>query len=853
MSKSEDSLFQYAVFSEAQAFDKLQSSPNGLSVSEASKRLLTNGRNELQGVQQRGLFVEFLGHFKSPLVITLLFASAVSFALGDNANAIIITCIVVISAVLDFFEEKGAHDAAKKLKESVKNKVQVARDGNTREVDSEEICEGDIVLLNAGKIVPADGRVLEAKDFFVNQSALTGESFPNEKTASVLKKLPASLDELNNMVLMGTNVVSGSAKVLIVKTGMQTQFGKITSKLTLPDQETSFSHGVHQFGYLVMRVTVILVVFIFVINGVYKQNWLEAFMFALAVAVGLTPELLTMIMSVSMARGSQQMAKKGAIVKRLTSIPNFGSMDVLCTDKTGTLTQDKITLVKCTDADGQENEQVHAHAYLNSYFQSGIKNPLDDAMLINKKIDVSAYQKIDEVPFDFFRKKMSVVVKRGNHVILITKGAPEEVLKSCKITESAQRDRLNSLYESFSRDGYKVLAIAIKEVSPQPHPYSKEDERDLEFCGFVSFLDPPKEEAKETIQSLMNLVIEIKIITGDNHLVAQKIASSIKLTIKGIMQGEEMDHLTDDALIVRTASTTIFARFSPDQKNRVLHAIKAHHIVGYLGDGINDAPSLKMADVGISVNNATDVAKESADIILTRKSLLILKDGVLEGRKTFANTVKYIQMGLSSNFGNMFSMAAAAVFLPFLPMLPVQILLNNFIYDFSQVTIPSDKVDNAFINVPKKWDLNFLKNFMVTFGIISSVFDLITFYLFYHVFKTTEAQFQTAWFLESLTTQTLVIHVIRTQKVPFVQSMASRAVLISTIACVLLGWLMVYTPLHHYFNFAPLPWEMVLPILSLVVIYLILVEFAKRIFYKKNGGDSLRNAHPIFIRKSLRL
>jgi P-type Mg2+ transporter len=851
VSNSENSIFQFAVLTEPQAFGQLQSSSKGLSTEEASKRLLTNGRNELQSIQQRGLFVEFLGHFKSPLVIILLFASAISFALGDITNAIIIACIVIISAVLDFFEEKSAHDAAKKLKESVKNKVQVMRDGAAQEINSEEICAGDVVLLNAGKIVPADGRVIEAKDFFINQSSLTGESFPNEKTVFPLTKIPTSLDELDNMVLMGTNVVSGSAKVLIVKTGMQTQFGKIASKLTLPDQETSFSHGVRQFGYLVMRVTILLVMFIFIINGVYKHNWLEAFMFALAVAVGLTPELLTMIMSVSMARGSQQMAKKGAIVKRLASIPNFGSMDVLCTDKTGTLTQDKITLIKCTDANGDVNQKVHEYAYVNSYFQSGIKNPLDDAMLINSDIDTSGYQKIDEVPFDFFRKKMSVVVKQNNQLTIITKGAPEEVLKSCKVTDAAIHNKLNSFYEAYSRDGYKVLAIAIKEVPPQSQPYTKEDEHDLQFCGFVSFLDPPKEEAKETIQSLMSVGIEIKIITGDNHLVAQKIASTIGLPIKGVMQGEEMDHLTDDALIVRAESTTIFARFSPDQKNRVLHAIKAHHTVGYLGDGINDAPSLKMADVGISVNNATDVAKESADIILTQKSLLILKDGVLEGRKTFANTVKYIQMGLSSNFGNMFSMAAAAVFLPFLPMLPVQILLNNFIYDFSQVTIPSDKVDDAFITSPKKWDLHFLKNFMITFGIISSVFDLITFYLFYHVFKTTEAQFQTAWFLESLTTQTLVIHIIRTQKIPFFQSTASKSVIISTVLCILLGWLVVYTPLHHYFKFAPLPTQMVLPILVLVAIYLIIVEFAKRIFYKMNTRASLKERHYVFSRKSL--
>ncbi len=833
MHNTDDSLFPFTTLTEAQAYEKLQSSRQGITTEETDKRRAAAGRNELSSTQQVGIVREFLGHFRSPLVIILLFASAVSFAIGDITNAVIISCIVIISAVLDFFEEKGAHNAAKKLRDTVKNKVRVVRSGKEEEINSEELCPGDIIMLNAGKIVPADGRVTEAKDFFVNQSSLTGESFPKEKGSAALPTLPTSLDAMDNMVLMGTNVVSGSATVLVVKTGMHTQFGKIASKLTLPDQETSFSHGVRQFGYLVMRVTILLVMFIFVINGVFKHNWLEAFMFAMAVAVGLTPELLTMIMSVSMARGSQQMAKRGAIVKRLTSIPNFGSMDVLCTDKTGTLNQDKITVVKCTDLDGQPDAKVKEFAYLNSFYQSGMKNPLDDAMLVYKDVDTSPYQKLDEVPFDFFRKKMSVVVSRGELHFIITKGAPEEILKSCRQLEPGDLKKFNDQYTALSQDGFKVVAIATREGDTQTTHYTKDAEQNLKFLGFVSFLDPPKDEAAEAIQSLMKAGIEVKIITGDNHLVAQKIATTIGLPLKGVMHGDEMDHMTDDALQVRAEITTIFARFSPDQKNRVLHAIKARHTVGYMGDGINDAPSLKMADVGISVNNATDVAKESADIILTDKSLLILKDGVLEGRKTFANTVKYIQMGLSSNFGNMFSMAAAAVFLPFLPMLPTQILLNNFIYDFSQVTIPSDKVDESFIASPKKWNLSFLKSFMITFGIVSSVFDLITFYLFYHVFHTTESQFQTAWFLESLTTQTLVIHLIRTQKIPFIQSTASRSVIISTLLCVVIGWWVPYSPFHHYFKLSPLPAEMVLSILGLVVAYLVIVEFVKRIFYKR--------------------
>lgn len=830
----EDSLSHLATQTVEEIYLQLKSSPEGISQQEAEQRLRVSGKNQLQATQQIGLLLEFLGHFRSPLVIILLLASIVSFLLGDITNAIIIACIVMVSAVLDFFEEKGAHDAAQKLKDSVRNKVLVVRSGVESEIDSDDLCPGDVIRLNAGKIVPADGRVTRAMDFFVNQSALTGESFPNEKHADPISQAPESIDALDNTVFMGTNVVSGSADVILLKTGMHTEFGKIASRLTLPADETSFSHGVRQFGYLVMRVTVLLILFIFVINGVLKHDWLEAFMFGLAVAVGLTPELLTMIMSVSMARGSLQMARKGAIVKKLMSIPNFGSMDVLCTDKTGTLTQGKIALVKCTDLAGQTSALVHEYAFVNSFFQSGIKNPLDDAMLEHKNVDVSGYEKIDEVPFDFFRKKMSVVVKQKDKHLIITKGAPEEVLKSCLPLNDRESGQFNEQYEALSRDGYKVVGIATREEGIHVNHFTKDDEEGLTFGGFVSFLDPPKEEAAETIQSLLSVGIEVKIITGDNHLVAQKICQAIELPVKDVMQGFEMDHLTDDALQVRAENTTIFARFSPDQKNRVLHAIKARHTVGYMGDGINDAPSLKMADVGISVNNATDVAKESADIILTDKSLLILKDGVMEGRKTFANTVKYIEMGLSSNFGNMFSMAAAAIFLPFLPMLPVQILLNNFIYDFSQVTIPADKVDLEMIRQPKKWNLKFIKRFMVTFGILSSVFDLLTFYIFLKIFTASESQFQTAWFLESLTTQTLVIHFIRTHQIPFVQSTASRPVLISTSLCVFIAWIIPYSPVGEFFKLSALPLSMVLPILGLVVTYLILVEATKRIFYKWN-------------------
>lgn len=828
------SLPEYAALDLNTLIRELKTRDNGLSDDEVLQRLKEAGPNELQSSRKFGLVLEFLGHFRSPLVIILLFASLISFGLGDEINALIIAGIVVMSAVLDFLEEKGAHDAAEKLRNTVRNKVSVTRMGKIREVFSDELCTGDLVHLNAGKVVPADLRIIKAKDFFVNQSALTGESFPVEKGTGTLEA-GKELDELTNIALMGSSVVTGSASGVVIATGMNSYFGSIARKLIAPTEESSFSRGVRDFGYLVMRVTIILIVFIFLINGVLRHNWLEAFMFALAVAVGLTPELLTMIMSVSMARGSLRMARKGAIVKKLTAIPNFGSMDVLCTDKTGTLTQDKIVLVRYVNSKGETDENVLRYAYLNSRFQSGMKNPLDDALLEMHKVSVTGVEKLDEVPFDFYRKRMSVVVHDQGKTILISKGAPEEIMKVCGAS-AEESESPARLYEDLSREGFKVLAIATREVAQPPSVFTKEDEKDLHLVGFVAFLDPPKPGVAKTIQKLNHQGITVKIITGDNHWVAMKICQEIGLQVNGIMLGNDMSSLSDEALRVRAAETTLFARFSPDQKNRVIRALQAHHTVGYMGDGINDAPSLKSADVGISVNNATDVTKESADIILTRKSLMILSDAVMEGRTTFVNTLKYIQMGLSSNFGNMFSMAAAAIFLPFLPMLPVQILLNNFIYDFSQVTLPTDRVDQVFIQRPQHWDLPFLRRFMVVFGIISSVFDLITFYIFYQVFDANESQFQTAWFLESLTTQTLVIFIIRTHHHPFKGSLPSRPLMSSAIGCVLLGWFIAFSPLGKFLQMSPLTFDMIASILGLVFIYLLIAEMVKRIFYTKKWG-----------------
>jgi P-type Mg2+ transporter len=556
-----------------------------------------------------------------------------------------------------------------------------------------------------------------------------------------------------------------------------------------------------------------------------------------------TPELLPMIMSITMARGSLRMSKKGVIVKKLSAIPSFGSMNILCTDKTGTITEDNIQLVLCTDPMGKKDESVLRYGYLNSTFQTGIKNPLDQAVLEEGKVDIKDYKKTEEIPFDFHRKMLSIAVKGPEGDILITKGAPEEVWKRCAtvliegqsapFTGEVQR-RTCADYESLSSQGYRVLAVAIKKIKQIKEQYTVKDEAELELIGYLAFLDPPKKGVGKILKELNAIGVEVKIITGDNELVTQKICNDIDLPIKGILLGKQIESLTDDALRVKAAQTTIFARFSPDQKNRIILALKSSgNVVGYMGDGINDAPSLRTADVGISVNNAVDVARESADMVLTRKNLKILKEGILEGRKTFGNTMKYILMGLSSNFGNMFSMIAAVCFLPFLPMLPIQILLNNLLYDFSQVTLPTDNVDKDWIDKPRRWNFKYIKKFMIILGPVSSVYDIITFVVLYYGFHAAQSVFQTGWFVESLATQTLVIHFIRTKKIPFIQSKPGKLLVISTIAAVTFGWIIPFTPIGEYFNFSPLPWPILLSIVGIVALYLCTVEVLKRFFYKR--------------------
>ncbi|MCX6644266.1 MAG: magnesium-translocating P-type ATPase, partial [Candidatus Bathyarchaeota archaeon] len=639
-------------------------------------------------------------------------------------------------------------------------------------------------------MTPADARIIEGKDLFVNQSALTGESFPVEKTSAAIKAKEASITEWNNYLFMGTSIVSGTATAVVVRTGGSTEYGKIAQKLVEKAPETEFEIGTKKFGFLIMQVTFFLVMFVFMINALLHPNAqgiLQALLFAVALAVGLTPELLPMIITINLSKGAQVMSKKGVIVKRLSSIETFGSMNVLCTDKTGTLTENQIKLILHIDMEGKDDEKVLLYSLLNSRFQTGLKSPLDEAILKHEEIDLSKFQKIDEVPFDFVRRRVSVVVEQEKQRFFIAKGAPEEILKVCSYYEleglisdisEGTRKKIEQKYLDLSAEGLRVLGVASKKLKEEKAVYSINDESDMTFLGFVAFLDPPKETAKQSLQLLSKAKVELKILTGDNELVTRKVCSELGFEVKGVALGNEIAQMSNEALAAVVEDVNVFARVTPAQKDRIINVLKSNgHVVGFMGDGINDAPSLKTSDVGISVNNAVDVARESADIILLRNDLTVLGEGVLEGRKTFGNTMKYIMMGVSSNFGNMFSAAGGSVFLGFLPMLPIQILLNNLLYDTSQTVMTTDNVDPEYIEKPKRWDISFIRRFMVTLGPVSSLFDFATFFIMLFIFlpmvpasapaHTGEHLFQTAWFIESLCSQTLVVLIIRTRRVPF--------------------------------------------------------------------------------------
>ena len=829
--------------------DSITTAP-GLTSAEAAERLARFGPNQLKARRQSAL-LQFLSRFRNPLVLILLAASAISAATGDVTSATVVAVMVLLSVILDFVQEHRAGQAAEKLATQVALKVQVLRDGQPQQRPAAELVPGDVVLLSAGDLIPADAQVLEAKDFFVNQALLTGEPYPVERHAGAPTDDAAWDAEADSAIFMGSSVVSGSARALVMRTAKRTAIGQIATSLEKPPPPTAFEIGTRRFGLLIMRLTLLLVLFTLLVNVAFHRPLLESFLFAVALAVGLTPELLPMVVSVTLARGAMRMAAQKVIVKRLTAIQDMGAMDVLCTDKTGTLTEAKIRLEKHVDPQGNESDRVLELAYLNSFFESGLKSPMDDAILAHQHIDVSGWTKIDEVPFDFERRRVSVLVERGADRLLIVKGAPEDVLRLCthyecdsclrppdgrqqpKTFDTEAQAQVRALFDRLGADGFRVLAVATKREPETLVDAVVDDESELVLAGFAAFLDPPKASAKPALQALAASGVAVKIITGDNEQVARHVFGELGIAVTGVLTGAEIGAMNDDALRARVEDVNLFARANPQQKNRVLLALKARgHVVGYMGDGINDAPSLHTADVGISVDSAVDVAKQAAAMILLENDLNVLYAGIREGRRTFGNVMKYIMMATSSNFGNMFSMAAATLFLPFLPMLPLQILLNNFLYDLSELPIPLDNVDEQDLARPRRWDMAFIRDFMVCIGPISSIFDFLTFWLLLKVLHADETLFHTGWFVESLATQVLVIFVIRTRGSPFA-SRPHPALLLTSLGIVGVAMVLPFTPLAGMLGFTPLPPEFFGLLAGLMIVYLVLVEIVKRWFYRR--------------------
>ncbi len=710
---------------------------------------------------------------------------------------------------------------------------------------SEQVVPGDIVALSAGSLIPADGIVLEANDFFINQAVLTGETFPVEKVPAIVPA-NASLTQRTNCVFMGTNVSSGTAQVLIVQTGKTTVFGQVAEKLRLRPPETEFERGIRHFGILLTQVMVVMVVIILSVNVFLKKPFLDSLLFTLALAVGLTPELLPVIISITLSHGAQQMAKRGVIVRRLTSIENFGSMDMLCTDKTGTLTEGIVRLDGANDIQGQPSEAVLRYAYLNAHYQTGLNNPLDDAIqgaAQKAALDISTEKKVDEIPYDFVRKRLSVVTANAQgERTLITKGALDNILSICSSIQSGDgthpldaiaRADIEKRYNEWSEKGFRVLGLAVKTVDGQPKTYTRDDENALNFAGFLLFFDPPKADVQQVIVDLAKRGVQLKIITGDNQKVARHVAEAVNLPLQGVLTGSQLNDLRDEALWHLAERTTLFAEVDPNQKERIILALqKTRHVVGYMGDGINDAPALHAADVGLSVDTAVDVAKDAADFVLLKKDLAILRQGIDEGRATFANTIKYILTTISSNFGNMFSMAGASLLLSFLPLLAPQILLENFLGDIPNTTIAGDNVDPEMVVIPRRWNTNFIRDYMVLFGLVSSIFDFLTFGTLLFLFHASPDEFRTGWFVESLITELVIILVVRTRHL-FLRSRPGRLLLASTLIFIVIALVLPYLPFISVFGFVPLPIPLMLTMLGLTVLYVVATELAKKYFYSR--------------------
>jgi Mg2+-importing ATPase len=818
----------------------LQSSPGGLTADTAAERLARLGPNVLGKRNRSDIPTLLLRQVTSPLVLLLVAAAVLSFALHDSTDGIIILVIVGVSALLGFWQERGAVTAVEKLLAMVAVKATVLRDGRETEVPVEEVVPGDVVLLSAGSMIPADCLLLDAQDLFVDEAALTGESFPVEKSPGTV---PADtpLARRHNALFLGTHVVSGSGRAVVVHTGRATEFGAIAARLRLRPPETEFERGVRHFGYLLMEITLVLVIAIFAFNVYLHRPVLDSFLFALALAVGLTPQLLPAIISVNLASGARRMAAQKVIVKRLTAIENFGSMDVLCSDKTGTLTEGQVHVRAALNAAGAESERVLLYAFVNAAYQRGFNNPIDAAIRAHRASPLDDWRKLGEIPYDFARKRLSVLVEHDGWVVLITKGALKNVLDVCAFVEQGDgrtipigeaRAQIEQLYAALSAEGYRTLGIAVRDIETAG-PVQRDAERDMTFLGLLALEDPPKPGIADTLAALRQLGVRLKVITGDNALVAARVGTEVGLAHPRVVTGPALQRLSDEALLVAARETDIFAEVEPNQKERIIRALrKAGHVVGYMGDGINDAPALHAADVSISVQEAVDVAKEAADIVLLERDLAVLEAGVREGRRTFANTLKYVFMATSANFGNMFSMAGASLLLPFLPLLPKQILLTNLLTDVPELTISSDRVDDDWIERPRRWDIGFIRKFMLTFGPLSSVFDYLTFGVLLWLLHAGPAEFRTGWFVESVVSATLIVLVVRTHR-SFLRSRPGRALLGATLAVAVTTPAIPYTPLGVAFGFVPLP-PLFLGLMGLIVLgYVVSAELAKRWFYRK--------------------
>ena len=849
--------------SEVELLQKLGSSVGGLSSERAAQLLDELGPNAVAAGGRQSMLMDLLHRCRNPLVIQLLIIAGVCYFMDDLRSTIVVGGMVFISVFLSYFQEARSSRAVEKLQKLVKTTVTVLRDGKEVEIQLEDIVPGDVVVLAAGSLIPADLRILSAKDFFVTQSALTGESMPVEKNADTAQPPGRSLFEFTNACFMGSNVLSGSARGIVLTTGAKTYFGSLAEKLGAKRELTSFDKGIQSFTWLMIRFMVIMVSATFVIVCWKQHDWKEALVFALSVAVGLTPEMLPMIITVCLSKGALMMSRKKVIVKHLHAIQNFGAMDVLCTDKTGTLTQDHVVLERYVDVTNRSSEDVLRYAYMNSFYQTGLRNLLDRAILAHSDLDVERNcRKVDEIPFDFKRRRMSVVIDYEDRHVLICKGAVEEVTATCEnyqVDEDINplikliRDDLMDEYRSLSAEGYRVLAIAYREFDRSKQVFSVADESELTLLGYIAFFDPAKDTSARAIEALTRSGVAVKILTGDNELVTRKVCNDVQMAITRIVTGPQLAAMDEAAFGREVNEANVLARLTPDQKEKVIKTLRAKgHVVGFMGDGINDVLAMKAADVGISVDTAVDVAKESADIILLEKSLLVLEDGIMEGRKVFGNIVKYIKMGASSNFGNMFSVVGGAWFLPFLPMAPIQVLVNNLLYDFSQIGIPLDNVDEEYLTKPRRWNIKSIRNFMFFIGPMSSIFDYATFFLMLYFFGcvafsapgTGQAQkdvlerlFHSGWFVESLLTQTLIVHIIRTQRIPFFQSRASKTMSFTTLSVMAVGAWLPFSPLAHFLGFEPLPPVFFAWMAGFLITYSVLTHVVKTWFVRRFGLD----------------